>query len=355
MVDVPTREEFNALAARVSDLEKETNPPEGLQAKRVCDALGLFGVNTFSSLIPDQNLWGSYPADYTPASVAAALDYLTGGTGHSFCVREYHYQDRAEMQKEWIERLQFTQPIPLKITMCVGANGSPVDADSMIGMSAVWFEGLNEPNTDFGSGQVPFNTTVAIQQTVWQDGTSGVVMGPSIVAGMPHPEGWIEQYCGTPENLTFLNSLMSIGNGHLYPPDHPDAVGVSVSEYIGGLWSVYANHPIALTEYHPTLFNSYGFAPGQSGWSGDRDAYYLLCGLFRAIKCTVEGLWWYALFDYGSTYLCGLFPQGHADSPRPAATALRNLCRICADTGADGTGPRLHGPSVDGPTRTSPC
>jgi hypothetical protein len=48
----------------------------------------------------------------------------------------------------------------------------------------------------------------------------------------------------------------------------------------------------------------------------------------------VAGLWWYALFDYGSGaggYTCGLFPRRHADDPRPVATALRNLCATCAD------------------------
>jgi len=351
-VDVPTQEEFDALVERVTHLEEVTEdqelriselegdveepepPGEGVQAKLVCDALGVFGVNTFSSLDPDANLWGSWPADYSPPSVIHALDFLTWGTGHSFRIREYHYASRAQMQIDWIEDIQASLP-QTRFSMCVGANGSVDDAASLSKFQDAvnWLEGLNEPNTDFGSGQVPFATTVSIQQALQSSRLP--LMGPSIVAGMPHPEGWIEKYCGTPENLTFLNSLMSIGNGHFYPPDHPDAAGTSLAEYVGGLCTAYTNNPIALTEYHPSLFNGHGRAPGQEGWDGERDAYYTLCALFRAAKCSVNGLWWYALFDYGSTYVCGLFPQGHANNPRPAATALRNLYRICADTGAD--------------------
>jgi hypothetical protein len=45
------------------------------------------------------------------------------------------------------------------------------------------------------------------------------------------------------------------------------------------------------------------------------------------------GVWWYALYDYGSTYECGLFPQKGAANPRPVANAIRALCAICADHG----------------------
>jgi hypothetical protein len=51
----------------------------------------------------------------------------------------------------------------------------------------------------------------------------------------------------------------------------------------------------------------------------------------RCAQCGTYGLWWYALYDYGTSYICGLFPKSGADAPRPAATALRNFCRIVAD------------------------
>jgi hypothetical protein len=357
-VTVPTLEEFRALEARVSALEAAAQPPdptpdppeptpppsdEGVQAKRIADLIELFGVNTFSSLDPHANLWGSWPADYSQSSVIDALRWITSDSGFALRLREYHYAGGADMQREWLHQVAGALP-GTRVTMCVGANGSTADVSTMFALRGdpacgiQWLEGLNEPNTDFGSGQVPFSTTLDIQRAV-HGGTTNI-MGPSIVAGMPHPEGWIEKYCGSPENLAALNALMQIGNGHLYPPDHTDAPGISIAEYVGGLWTAYAPKPIALTEYHPTLFNSHGRAPGQPGWSGERDAFYTLTGLLRAAKCTVAGLWWYALYDYGAGsgaggYTCGLFPRRHAEDPRPAATALRNLCAICADPGSD--------------------
>jgi hypothetical protein len=66
---VPTMEDFIRLSARVAALEtQQPRPPlpepgTGLQAKRIADCIELFGVNTFSSLDPDANQWGSWPAD----------------------------------------------------------------------------------------------------------------------------------------------------------------------------------------------------------------------------------------------------------------------------------------------------
>jgi hypothetical protein len=359
-VTVPTLDEYearmSALEARGSVLEAgaqpqppdPTPPPdmtiEDAQAKRTADVIESFGVNTFSSLEADANLWGSWPADYSPGSVIDALRWITGDSGFALRLREYHYAGRADMQREWLHQVVGALP-GTRVTMCVGANGSSADVPTMLALrndaacGIQWFEGLNEPNTNFGSGEAAFAETMAIQQAL-HDGGKLDIMGPSIVAGMPHPEGRIEKYCGTAENLAALNALMSIGNGHLYPPDHTDARGSSMAEYIGGLWTAYAQKPIALTEYHPTLFNTHGHAPGQPGWSGKRDAFYTLTGLLRAAKCKVAGLWWYALFDYGAGsgaggYTCGLFPRRHADEPRPAGMALRHLCAICADPGSD--------------------
>jgi hypothetical protein len=36
-----------------------------VQAKRICELIELFGVNTFSSM-DEHNVWGSWPADYRP-------------------------------------------------------------------------------------------------------------------------------------------------------------------------------------------------------------------------------------------------------------------------------------------------
>src|SRR5690242_13036964 len=105
-ISVPTAEEFAALEGRVAKLENPAAPIEppvdpgtGVQAKRVADAIELFGVNTFSSMDADANQWGSWPADYTPASVIDALKWIQGDSGFQLRIREYHYTGRTAMQR----------------------------------------------------------------------------------------------------------------------------------------------------------------------------------------------------------------------------------------------------------------
>lgn len=342
MSDV-TRSEFDALEARVTKLESYhgEQPPAtggggpGVGVKPVSTLIETFGVNTFSSM-DEHNVWGSWPADYRPEQVIKALQYMLGDSGFHFGIREYHYAGRESFQVPWIQQIKRAFP-DMDVTMCVGANGSTNDVPTLLQLFeaeiAEFIEGLNEPNTNFGSGEVPVTVTMDIQKHIW-GGTSnhGMIMGPSVVAGMPGSEGWITGYFGN--ELDNVNSLMVFGNGHYYPPHCPDIIGdgTSLTEYVGGLWTVYGNHEIMLTEFHPTLYNSEGNAPKQPGWNGTRDAYYTLLALLRCGKANVPGLWWYALFDYGTTYECGLFPKD-ATNPRPVADMLKYLCSVCKDTG----------------------
>jgi hypothetical protein len=269
--------------------------------------------------------------------VITALRWITDDSGFAFRIREYHYAGREAFQQPWLWAINAAIPAT-QVSLCVGANGTTNEVPTMIGLQqdlacgVAFLEGLNEPNTDFGSGMVPVETTLAIQQAVWLNGAlPSPIMGPSIVAGMPHPEGWITGYCG--DEMGAINHAMTHGNGHYYPPGQPDAhgSGTSLEEYVAGLREAYAGHPVYLTEFHPTLYNAAGRRPGEPGWDGLRDAYYTLMALFRCGKLGV-GLWWYALFDYGTTYSCGLFPT-KAEKPRPAAEALRRLCAAVHDAG----------------------
>ena len=345
---VPTMEDFGALEQRVTVLEQGgTNPvppdpippdPEpgpdpgtGVQAKRSAFLCELEGVNTFSSM-DTGNVWGSWPADYRPATVIKALKWIVDGSGYQLPVREYHYSGRLAMQQAWFTEMKKAFP-DMKITLCPGANAPVSTVDTMVQLPHDWIEGLNEPNTDFGSGEVPYPTTKAIQDACWARGKAGTIMGPSIVAGTPHPEGWITGYCGTQANLDALNAKLNYGNGHFYPPGSPDVpnTGYSVNEYIGGLWGVYGQKSIFITEYCSLLYNSQGHKDPDT--NGDRSAYYTLTSLFRYAQNGTLGVWWYALFDYGTVYKCGLFPTNE-QSPRKDAYALRALCQICADPGA---------------------
>lgn len=350
MSDYVTQAEFDALEARVTALEggnstpTPTPPPvtNAVQAKRIAELIELFGVNTFSSM-DEHNVWGTWPADYRPESVIAALKYIVGDTGFAFRIREYHRAKYTDMQARWLPLI--TQAFPgTRVSICVAANGSASDVPTMFDLAVrpdngiCWIEGINEPNTDFGSGEVPIETTVAIQEECWAGRDNITIMGPSIVAGTPHPEGWITGYCG--DQLGALNAQMHAGNGHYYPPGSPDVpnTGYSVNEYIGGLWTAYEQHVIHLPEFHPTLYNNEGNKPDQPGWSGARDAYYTLCTLLRCAKNGTQGLWWFALFDWKDPTIdgymaCGLFPKEGAKNPRPVANVLRDLCTLCTDRG----------------------
>ena len=172
-------------------------PGTGVQAKRIADLIEAFGVNTFSSL-DEHNIWGSWPADYQPASVIAALRYIVGDTGFALRVREYHYAGRYEMQSQWLPQIvaAFSRHACCHLAPAV-ANADVSDVSTMFAELAsdpatgiAWIEGLNEPNTDLqreASGRD-------------DDGHSACLLGTgktgnrhhgsgSIVAGMPHPEG----------------------------------------------------------------------------------------------------------------------------------------------------------------------
>jgi len=346
-VTVPTEQELAAvvddladLTTRVAALEAgapippQPQPPsgEGLQAKCGIDLIESFGVNTFSSM-DEHNAWGSWPADYRPQQVIAALEFMAAGTAYAFPLREYHYKGREASQRPWLQQIITARP-GTKVAICPGANAGTKDVPSMLSLATdpscgiAWVEGLNEPNTNFGSGEVPVEQTKAIQDAVWSGDGGTEVLGPSIVAGTPHPEGWVTGYCG--EHLAAINAAMHTGNGHYYPPACPGVPnsGYSVLEYLAGLFVAY-EHPSDLTEFHPTLYNHSGHKPDQPGWNGERDAFYMLLTLFICAKNDVV-VWWYALFDYGKDYVCGLFPKNATD-PRPAAFAMQTLCRLCAD------------------------
>jgi hypothetical protein len=82
-------------------------------------------------------------------------------------------------------------------------------------------------------------------------------------------------------------------------------------------------------------------APSAAGWSGPRDALWIIISLFRAAKLGMAGLRWFALFDWkapgAAGYMaCGLFPKDATISTaRPAAWAIKALCAVTGDTGVN--------------------
>jgi hypothetical protein len=114
-------------------------------------------VNTFSSL-DSGNVWGSWPANYSPESTIAALRYIVGDSGFAFRIREYHYAARYDLQRQWLPQIVAAFP-GTQVALCPGANASANDVPTIMQLAndpangVAWIEGLNEPNTDFGSGE----------------------------------------------------------------------------------------------------------------------------------------------------------------------------------------------------------
>ncbi len=302
----------------------------GVQAARIADLLEPLGFNTFSSL-DTNNVWGAWPADYSPASVIAAMNWITNGSGLTAQGREYHYAGRETIQAPWLK--QVTAATGAKFSMCVGANGSLNDVASLLALAVdpknniAWVEGINEPNNDFGSGPVPAVTTLAIQSALGSN-----AIGPSIVFGLPFPEDYITPPYFSIADLTQLKS--GFNNGHFYPPRQPDVDdgsnrGGTFDDVVQGLSRVYGTKPLMITEWHPTLYNE----DGQS--ANDQLAAYLApIMLLSSHRLGVKGMFWFALFDYGANMRCGLFPQTGATNPRPAASALRAMFTLTGDKGA---------------------
>lgn len=343
-VTVATADDLAALAARVSVLEAAAPAPAvvaGVQAKRISGLVEAFGVNTYSSASATANMWGTWPSDYSAATVIAALNWLTAGSGLSLLGREYHYAGREAMQGAWLK--QVVAATATRFSMCIGENGSVADVASMLSLAAdqtngiAWLEGINEPNSDFGSGILPLATVEAAQAAIFA-GAPTKAVGPSIVFGLPDPEAWLGAYVGAAD-LAVLLPKMAYCNAHFYPPtlgvlDDGSGRGGAIDDVVAGLAKVYPGMPPLGTEYHPSLYNmaTPKIAPG-----GTIDAYYMLLDLLSANRLKLDGLWWYALLDWKdptqSGYMpCGLFPKD-ATAPRPAAYAIRALCSLTGDKG----------------------
>lgn len=327
------------------------SPPAttGVQAARIADLLERFGVNSFSSTSATANMWGAYPADYSQASVIAALNWLTNGSGLVMRVREYHYASRRIWQEPWCKSVHAATGS--RFNVAIGGGGGVVDATSIASMASAsslsdgWLdmvEGQNEPNTDFGSGQIPPDVTVAGQKILAAGAAATIgnphparVLGPSVVFGFPFPEGWI---VGPPSGYFSVAQMIDIqanaafANAHLYPPTQVDQPGGSgrgsyMRDMIAGMKVAYGDRPVQITEAHTTLFgSSHNLDPVY-------DAYYAACYLLSAFRAGVDAVFWYALFDYGTTYLSGLFPKTGAVAPRPVANTIRAMFTLTGDTG----------------------
>lgn len=347
-------------------------PPAGVGVKavRVADIIEPWGYNGFPSDSATANVFGAWPADFSLASVTKSKQYFGD---YNFGFRPYFYAGDRAMMEPWGKALYAATGQRSSVTL--GANAGLVDATALASMllasaaSDGWIaqvEGSNEPNNkEFGGPGVDPDTVVAIQKTLWAAGQKSktmawpvLVAGPSIIAGMPRPEGWIMPLGPNPgpqEKPGFFNAAqlaairanMERINGHFYPPGHPDLPsggrGSWMKDYVAGLKVAYGDMPVSLTEGHPSLFGAHTLDPAY-------DAYYGLCTLFSCFKAGVKSYYWYALEDFGQKdvtdpatkvvtqvpiYASGLFPQTGGVAPRPVAASFKALAALAADPSAN--------------------
>lgn len=342
-----------------------TPPPSttGIRASRVADFIRpSLGWNGFSSMSADANVWGAWPADYSPPSELAADAFFFNNTGHDNINREYSYASRRSIQEPWGKLLRANTGV--RFSVAIGANGGVSDAIAVASMAIAssnsdgWIEmieGINEPNNkDFNGNAVDPAVTVACQKILWAAGLATKankfpvkVAGPSIVAGMPYPEGWIvgtkDSYFSAPQ-MADIRANMELINGHFYPPyqaDQPSGSprGSWLRDYIAGLRVAYGNSPIVFTEGHPSLYAN--AAEAYRKFDPKYDAYYGLTNMLSMFKQGIVAHYWFALIDHGEKdppatgpiYPTGFFPRTGGVNPKPVANSFRALAQLMPDLG----------------------
>lgn len=346
----------------------------GVLAYRIADFVeSMGGSNTYSSDSATANIWGAWPGDNSKASIIKADAFFNGDTaGFSYPKREYSYAGRRAMQETFGKAVYAATGD--RFTVCIGANGGIVDAQNLADMAIassqsdgwiVAIEGVNEPNNrDFNGNRVDPAVTLACQKILWQAGVQTRrnkypvrVLGPSIVAGSPYPEGWIMPFNGkedgyfTTAQIAELRTYMEAISDHFYSPFQVDLPSGSprgswLRDRIAGLKACYGDLPIAFTEGHPSLYAD----KSQPGRKLDPvyDAYYGLTNFLSMFKAGIAIHHWYPLIDWGwreivdpvtkivvghePVFKTGFFPQTGGVAPRQIALALRALFRLTADT-----------------------
>ena len=312
------------------------SPGPGIQAGRIADFLCNYsGCDMFPSM-DTNNVWGSWPADYRPETVIAAYDWLMNGSTNFPIHRIYAASYRMEILRPWLPILAAAGH---RFVASVAANGGVADAEATLELARdpangiVMIGGENEPNTDFGSGHVPPQVTMDVQDCLWRGRPPGMpVTGPSIVYGLPVPEGYISPgYCSA-EELAYLNERMDIADAHFYPPNVCDLDpganrGGCFDDVVTGMRNTYGDKPISVTEWQPTLY-------GVNSTDDHLDGYYTPWMMLSAWRLGIHSMMWYPLFDYGTHHPCGFFPKD-ANNPRPSAYAMRAMHTLAGDKGAN--------------------
>ena len=323
----------------------------GSQSDRIADCLQSFGVNTFSLLNWDTQYpwsWGGSQGHYDPYTTGSAINYITGTSGLTMNVREYHKDWSGTtaitpLQMRWIKTLYGLtgSPFTIALGMQSGTNDVPGIASMVLdsgtsGLNYVkWVEGINEPNNIYWP--VGNATTDATQAYLYQQVhaiTSNVtVMGPSIIPNSPM-DATLTNYMGIYQP-TILSNL-DANNIHIYPQHSPNfydgtSRGGQLADVDTAFRNVLPGRPAICTEFHPTLY----VTNTNQKKNPTYDAYWGPIFLLSAYwDFDWKASFWFSLFDHDTSMTTGLFATSNTD-PKPVANAFRALFNLTGDTGAD--------------------
>lgn len=326
----------------------------GIQAFRISDCLQRFCANTFSVLTYDGYgwNWGGGSLSYSSATTAAAINYLTAGSGLTMNIREYHHDGAGSpltpLQMTWMREVYQATGSPF--TIAIGMWGEAWDVPGIAaivqdsvnsGLNYVkWVEGINEPdqpNPNYGNAWTPPNVAAAAQVLLYQQihaiTTNVTVLGPSVTdtraGGI---EGSLTSYLGT--NLQSVLTNSDADNLHVYPQQSPNADdgsgrGGQLADFTIGYENALPGKPLINTEWHPTYYSSI------HKFDANYDAYWGPIYLLSAFQdFDWKACFYFELFDWDSTTKDGLFdPTGTI--PKPEAQAFHALFQLTGDLGTN--------------------
>ena len=229
--------------------------PTGTTAFRIADMVELFGVNCF----PDGQD-GTTGNAASATTYAAGFNWIVGSSGLGMFNRIY--ANSTALDEPWITTI--CQSVPNTVfSSCVNyvsTSVAVVQAEATSALAAAGYlkavEGWNEPDNasiQSGDAAIPVATALSAQQAVYSSAHPGgvIVMLPSVT---DDGSGTYEtDYMGA--DLSAFVASANWSNGHDYPNSGaPNNDMWRRTDYLVTATGL----PVALTEWHPLLYNNVG-------------------------------------------------------------------------------------------------
>lgn len=302
--------------------------PTGVTASRIADLMEVFGANVYSNRQDGAS-------GETVAGLTAAEKYLVGDSGLTMLFRGY--VGGASDYDVFGPSLFAATGCPFSLCMGIGDTPDPsgvitlAQSSASAGANHGWvryIEGGNEPNTNFGApyqtGVTPTAELSAVQQIYAAVHPLGVtVAAPSVVGSYSGIAGY---WGGSMAGAVGASDRY---NTHLYPNSGGPNGGNQLHDWSAAVSTAdWQGKPGIITEWQPVLYNNRARDDASC-------AYWTpIMLLSSVVDFQVEAVVWWGLFDYqGFSPHVGLFNDS-AQSPYPAANALKAMYGLTGDKGA---------------------